>query len=180
MMPAYRISYGELLMDRRPSGDKREMRGRVRVVVWIFGSVLAIILTLVTALAVDWGISQSRAERDRIILQRTSLDGKRIAEIHTFTTARWGGPDRLYVSIREISGSFGAKVYEQAYECDDTSAFGVRWQTPSQLQVRVGKCNSNPSLDIHSLDRQNKVLEEQPRSGPVTIDYVDANYVASR
>jgi len=92
----------------------------------------------------------------------------------------WGGPDTLYVSLRDSSVASGTRVYSQSYECDDVSAFDLLWQTPSQLQIKIGQCNSNPSLDINSLSRQNKVSQKESRFGSVAIQYVNAKQVATR
>jgi hypothetical protein len=142
--------------------------------------VFLIIVGLAVVLFVNWGISQSKAEKDKLVLQRPLPDGKLIAEIHTFRTAMWGGPDTLYVSLRESSAASGTRVYSQSYECDDVSAFDLLWQTSSQLQIKVGECNSNPSLDIDSLSRQNEVWQRESRLGSVAIQYVSAKQVATR
>jgi hypothetical protein len=46
----------------------------------VSGSVFLIAVGFAVVLLVNWGISQSRAEKDTNVLQRASPDGKMIAE----------------------------------------------------------------------------------------------------
>lgn len=92
----------------------------------------------------------------------------------------WGGPDTLYVSLRNSSDAFGSKVYEQVYECDHVSAFDLKWQAPSGLQVRTGLCDVGPTLNIRSFKRQNKVIQRNSRFGTVGIQYVETGRKVSR
>lgn len=156
------------------------MRTFLKAAGWISATVFVIVLGLIVVLIVNWGMSQSKAEKDIEVLRKPSPDGRFIAEIHTFRTGMWGGPDTLYVSLRESSAPLGTKVYSQSYECDDVSAYDLLWQTPAQLQVKVGHCDSNPSLDASSVLRQNTVRQRESRFGSVAIEYVDAKQVAIR
>jgi hypothetical protein len=58
--------------------------------------------------------------------------------------------------------------------------FDLQLQTSSQLQIKVGRRNTNPSLDIDSLSRQNKVWQRESRLGLVAIRYVGAKQIATR
>jgi hypothetical protein len=92
----------------------------------------------------------------------------------------WGGPDTLYVSLRNLADSFGDKVYSRTYECDDFSAFNLQWQSPTQLAIRYGECNASNSDDDQTNAQQNKVLQKEANWGAVAIQYVDARYKARR
>jgi hypothetical protein len=123
---------------------------------------------------------RERPWQDKLIQQKPSPDGKSVAEIHTFTTLMWGGPDTLYVSLRNSADPFGDKVYSRTYECDDFSAFNLQWQTPTQLTIRYGECNTSYVDDDQSNAQENKVFQKEANWGTVAIQYVDAKYKARR
>jgi hypothetical protein len=75
------------------------------------------------ALVVD---SRGRPWQGKLIQQRPSPDGKFVAEIRTFTTTMGGGPDSLYVSLRNPADRIGDKAFSRTYECDDFSAFNLQ------------------------------------------------------
>jgi hypothetical protein len=118
------------------------VRRFLKIAGWVSCTAFLIVVLLAVALFVSWG---DPVRTDRIVLQETSPDGKLVAELHTRITAMWGGPDTLYVSIRRMKEASSSKVYEQVYECDDVSSFNLKWQTPSELQLETGKCDSSPA-----------------------------------
>jgi hypothetical protein len=144
---------------------------------WVSGSLVALVAIGLVALIVDGG---DRPWQDKLIQQRPSPDGKSVAEIHIFTTRMWGGPDTLYVSIRDADRPRGAKVYTRTYECDDLSAFDLKWQTPTQLTIRYGECNASYVDDPQTNAQQNKVWQSEDNWDGVAIQYADAKYKARR
>ncbi len=89
----------------------------------------------------------------------------------------WGGPDTLYVSLRNPADRFGgAKVYSRTYECGDFSAFTLQWQTPTQLTVNYGECNASYVDDDQTNAQENKVWQKEANWGGVAIQYVDTKY----
>lgn len=92
----------------------------------------------------------------------------------------WGGPDTLYVSLRNPADRIGDKVYSRTYECGDFSAFNLQWQTPTQLTIKYGECNASYVDDDQTNAQENKVFQEEANWGEVAIQYVDAKYKARR
>ena len=119
--------------------------------------------------------------KDSLILQKPSPDGKLVAEIHTFTTAMWGGPDTLYVAIRQSDRSEPEKVYSRTYECGDFSAFGLEWETPEELTIKYGECNPSPFAHTPAENaKENKIWQQETSWNGVTIRYDDARREATR
>jgi hypothetical protein len=156
------------------------IRRLVRIALWSIGTVIAVALILFTLLIVDWSRSSKRTEQDRIIQQRPSPDGKLIAEIHTFTTAMWGGPDTLYLSIRPAQSASGSTVYSRTYECADYSAFGLEWNTLKDLTLKYGECHSSKFDSPTEFAQENKISKSDSAWNDVMIHYVDSRHVASR
>jgi hypothetical protein len=144
---------------------------------WVSGILTALFAVGFVALLAD---SRERPWQDKLIQQRPSPDGKFVAEIHTFTTTMWGGPDTLYVSLRNPADRIGDKVYSRTYECGDFSAFNLQWQTPTQLTIKYGECNASYVDDDQTNAQENKVFQEEANWGEVAIQYVDAKYKARR
>ena len=153
------------------------IRKVVKIVVWTSGITVMVVFLLFVALVVDRGKSSARTEQDHIIQRRPSPDGKLVAEIHTFTTAMWGGPDTLYVSIGEVEHAHGDKVYSRTYECDDFSGFKLEWNTPKDLTVTYGECNP-PSGDQSPAEhaRENKIWQSNIAWRDVMIHYIDSHH----
>jgi hypothetical protein len=153
----------------------------VKFTLWGACAVAAVFLILVAALLWDWDRSSTRKEKDSLILQKPSPDGKLVAEIHTFTTAMWGGPDTLYVAIRQSDRSEPEKVYSRTYECGDFSAFGLEWETPEELTIKYGECNPSPFAHTPAENaKENKIWQQETSWNGVTIRYDDARREATR
>lgn len=153
------------------------VRTFLKILFWVSGSLAVLVAVAFAALMWD---GRDRPWQDELIQQRPSPDGKFVAEIHTFTTQMWGGPDTLYVSIRNPADRTGDKVYSRTYECGDSSAFDLKWETPTQLTIKFGECNASYVDDLQTNARENRVWQRDPNWGGVAIQYVDAEYKARR
>jgi hypothetical protein len=149
------------------------------------GISVGVILLLFGALMIDWARSASRVEEDHLVAQARSPDQKFVAEIHRFTTAMHGGPDKLYVTLGEVGFLSRGKIYERTYECDDLSAFRLRWATAHELIITYGDCDAEAERSKgryrdFDYQQQNKVwLSDTTRQG-LQITYEDSKYVAKR
>jgi hypothetical protein len=149
------------------------------------GAALAATVVVLGVLIILWGRSAARTEKDVLVQQKLSPDNALVAEIHTFTTAMHGGPDKLYVTLRQVDRPFGYKVYERTYECDDLSAFGLRWESPFELTIAYGACDAGHEQGKGKyrefyLNEENKVWRSDTAWQRVKINYIDTKYVATR
>jgi hypothetical protein len=146
------------------------IRGIFKWLGLIFGVVLLAVVALFVFLVLDSG-----GDKDQLVKQAASPDGKLMAELHQITTPMHGGPDTLRVTIGPIKGPSGGVVYSRSYECtSDYSAFRLQWKTPNELIVTYGTCNSGR---WHTKD-ENKVWQSYAEWHDVKINYLDSGYVA--
>jgi hypothetical protein len=131
----------------------------------IIGGMLLAVLILFAVILLGWG-----RNKDQLIKQAISSDGKLVAEIHQIITPMHGGPDILQVTIRSAKYSSGDVVYSQTYECD---TFRLQWKNPNELTVVYGACDSGR---WHTKD-ENKVWQRNLEWRDVTIDYQDSGDV---
>lgn len=161
------------------------MNGKViKSVVITFGVVLAAAAILFGILMIDWAKSSARAQKDAVIAHTGSPDGQFEAEIHVFTTAMHGGPDTLYIELRQVAPPFAEKIYERTYECSDFSAFSIHWESPHDLTIAYGACNAQrkQTKGIYRefyYKEENKVWRSDTEWQGVNINYIDTKYVAA-
>lgn len=149
------------------------------------GITLGVTLLFFGVLMIDWARSASRVERDDLVAQARSPDKHFVAELHLFTTAMHGGPDKLYVTLGEVGSPRGDKIYERTFECDDLSAFPLRWATPHELIFTHGECDPEPERakgKYRDFDykQQNRIWRSERIWRDVKITYDDSKYVARR
>jgi len=152
----------------------------IKFAVWGVAIVVAAFLILLIALFVDWGRSSAHRDQDYIVQQKTSPDGKFIAEIRRATTGMWAGPDTVYVAMRTATRAEGDRVYSKTYECDDFSGFGLEWNSPNQLTVTYGECHESKFDGSTEFAQENKVSKSDSAWNDITIRYVDSHHVAIR
>jgi hypothetical protein len=138
----------------------------------IFGAVLLAALVLSAFLLHQVG----RDERDDLIQNAVSPDGKLVAELRENIKGPWGGSDTLYVTIRAATHPFGDKVYSRTYECMDHGAFHVQWEGSSELIIAYGSCDTGR---WHT-EAEDKVWNKDVSWHDVKITYEDTKYVATR
>jgi hypothetical protein len=142
------------------------------------------ILLLFGVLMIDWARSTSSVERDDLVAQARSPDERFVAEIHLFTTAMHGGPDKLYVTLGRAGLSSSDKIYERTYECDDRSAFRLQWASTHELIITYGECDAEherskgPYSDFYYKE-QNRVWQCDSTWQDVKINYQDSRYIAA-
>jgi hypothetical protein len=141
----------------------------MKVAGWLFGAAVVAAIALFAFLMLDSG-----ASKDHLLQKKASADGKRIAELYRRVTPQHGGPDRLYLTLRRSDDPLGEEVYSQAYECSDFSAFRLQWETPHQLKVAYGECDSG---QWHT-EGESAVQWSLPAWRDVSIEYEDTKYVA--
>ena len=142
-----------------------------RVFKWlgmIIGGMLLAGLILFAVILLDWG-----GNKDQLIKQAFSNDGKFVAEIHQIVTPMHGGPDILQVTIRPVKVSSGEVVYSQTYECSSYESFRLQWKNPDRLTIVYGACDSGR---WHTQD-ENKVWQKNLEWGDVKIDYQNSGDV---
>ena len=147
------------------------------------GIVVASVLVLLGALMIDWGRSAAKVEKDLLIAQAISPDQRCVAEIHSLTTAMHGGPDKVYVTLGRTDFPPGDRIYERTYECDDMSAFHLRWQSAHDLAITYGACNpARKALEGRDQDsyyrEQNRVWRSDTAWDDVRVKYEDSGQVA--
>jgi len=104
-----------------------------------------------------------------------SPDRKSVASLYRFITAMWGGPDTLYVTIRRDSFPWAEEtVYRVEYECDDVTAFDLRWKDSEHLTISYGACGTGDSR----WEGPNNTLKKLTTSGRISIEYTDTGHVA--
>ena len=147
--------------------------GKIKLItpaMWTLGG--ALILLAFIALMIDW--SRSGAAKDDVIREKTSPDGKLVAEMHELTTPMHGGPDTVSVTIRQTGYPYENEIiYSRIYECDDFSGFDLQWKRSSEVTISYGNCNGR----WHTPD-ENKVLETKSAWRDVKIEYRDSGHVA--
>jgi len=151
----------------------------LKVAGWVCGLALLAVFGSLAVLMIDWGKSTAKTEKDTLIRDKTSPNGKFVAEIHTFITAMHGGPDRLYVIIKPAQGdhpTWEERLYTRTYECNDTSAFELDWPNSTELIITYGECQASPGHD----QDENRVWEQMSVSHGITITYRRSDYVATR
>jgi len=110
-----------------------------RILKWlglICGSVLIVALAFF-----GYFVMNSGKDKDHLLRQAVSPDGKLKAEIHQNITPMHGGPDTLRVTIAPVDAPFGDVVYSRTYECADHGAF--------QIQQQFGKHVEPYLRDMH-------------------------------
>jgi hypothetical protein len=144
-------------------------------VIWTLGGASALILLALIALMIDWSKSGARTAKDDVIREKTSPDGKLVAEMHELTTAMHGGPDSVSVTIRQTGYPYeNETIYSRVYECDDFSGFDLQWKQSNELTISYGNCNSGR---WHTSD-ENRVLQTKSAWHDVKIDYRDSGHLA--
>ena len=139
-------------------------------VTWTLGGAFALILLVLIALMIDW----SKSAKDDVIREKTSPDGKLVAEMHELTTAMHGGPDTVSVTIRQTGYPYeNETIYSRVYECDDFSGFDLQWKRSNELTISYGNCNGR----WHTPD-ENRVLETKSTWRDVKIEYRESGHVA--
>ncbi|HEY1938465.1 MAG TPA: hypothetical protein VGJ33_11075 [Candidatus Angelobacter sp.] len=141
-----------------------------RIIGWGVGIILVGIIGLVGFLIYDVAPTT-----DHLILQKTSTDGKTVAELHQLTTRMHGGADTIHVNIRPVNLSEGKEVYSQTYECSDFRAFRLQWISSNELKISYGTCYSER---WHYKD-DNKVWKRDQLWNNIKIEYEDGKYVAT-
>jgi hypothetical protein len=146
------------------------------------GIAVALVLLLFMVLKSDWG-----GPSDALLAEARSPDKRFVAEIHRLATPMHGGPDRLYVSLGEVGtrAGFSDKIYERTYECDDLSAFRLRWATAHELTITYGDCDADSERSKGKYrdfyyQQQNRVWRSDTAWQGVQITYEDSKYVAKR
>lgn len=146
-----------------------------RKVIKGLGLTLATILLAASALfcflVLDW-----RGSRDYLVQQEASPDGKFIPELHQIITSMHRRPDTLCVTLRDVSHPFGDKVYFRTYECSNLSAFRLQWESPNELKIDYGECDSGR---WHTKD-ENAIRNNDAVWRDVKITYQDTKYVSTR
>ena len=144
-------------------------------VTWTLGGASALILLALIALMIDWSKSGARTAKDDVIREKTSPDGKLVAEMHELTTAMHGGPDTVSVTIRQTGYPYeNETIYSRVYECDDFNGFDLQWKQSNELTISYGNCNSGR---WHTSD-ENRVLQTKSAWRDVKIDYRDSGHLA--
>jgi len=139
-------------------------------VTWTLGGAFALILLVLIALMIDW----SKSAKDDVIREKTSPDGKLVAEMHELTTPMHGGPDTVSVTIRQTEYPYENEIiYSRIYECDDFSGFDLQWKRSNKLTISYGNCNGR----WHTPD-ENRVLETKSTWRDVKIEYRESGHVA--
>ena len=139
-------------------------------VTWTLGGAFALILLVLIALMIDW----SKSAKDDVIREKTSPDGKLVAEMHELTTPMHGGPDTVSVTIRQTEYTYENEIiYSRIYECDDFSGFDLQWKRSNELTISYGNCNGR----WHTPD-ENRVLETKSTWRDVKIEYRESGHVA--
>jgi len=144
-------------------------------VTWTLGGASALILLALIALMIDWSKSGARTAKDDVIREKTSPDGKLVAEIRELTTAMHGGPDTVSVMITQTGYPYeNETIYSRVYECDDFNGFDLQWKQSNELTISYGNCNSGR---WHTSD-ENRVLQTKSAWRDVKIDYRDSGHLA--
>ena len=144
-------------------------------VTWTLGGAFALILLALIALMINWSKSGAQTAKDDVIREKTSPDGKLVAEMHELTTAMHGGPDTVSVTIRQTGYPYeNETIYSRVYECDDFSGFDLQWKQSNELTISYGNCNSGR---WHTPD-ENRVLETKSTWRDVKIEYRDSGHLA--
>ena len=139
-------------------------------VTWTLGGAFALILLVLIALMIDW----SKSAKDDVIREKTSPDGKLVAEMHELTTAMHGGPDTVSVTIRQTGYPYeNETIYSRVYECDDFSGFDLQWKRSNELTISYGNCNGR-----WQTPDENRVLETKSTWRDVKIEYRESGHVA--
>jgi hypothetical protein len=132
------------------------------------------ILRRVGVFRCDWSKSGARTAKDDVIREKTSPDGKLVAEMHELTTAMHGGPDTVSVTIRQTGYPYeNETIYSRVYECDDFSGFDLQWKRSNELTISYGNCNGR-----WQTPDENRVLETKSTWRDVKIEYRDSGHVA--
>jgi hypothetical protein len=152
-----------------------------KTVAWVLGIGFLTLLVLVAVLVINF----REKEKDTLVQQTASPDGKLVAELHRKTTPMHGGPDTLYVTVGQAAPlGDGYKVYERTYECDDFSAFRLKWDSLHQLTIAFSACDAGREQtkgiygDFYYRE-QNKVWRSDIAWEDVKISYEDTKYVAT-
>ena len=144
-------------------------------VTWTLGGACALILLALIALMINWSKSGAQTAKDDVIREKTSPDGKLVAEMHELTTPMHGGPDTVSVTIRQTGYPYeNETIYSRVYECDDFSGFDLQWKQSNELTISYGNCNSGR---WHTPD-ENRVLETKSTWRDVKIEYRDSGHLA--
>jgi hypothetical protein len=147
------------------------LRRAVKVSLWLLGGVLVAALGCIAFLLVSWG-----GDKDQTRQSAPSPDGRFIAELHTVLTPMHGGPDTLYVAIRNKNDAFGETVFSRVYECDDTSGFNIRWNGAETLEVSYGACDTG---QWHT-PAEDRITTKQVVWRGIAINYLDSRHTARR
>ena len=147
----------------------------IATVTWTLGGACALILLALIALMINWSKSGAQTAKDDVIREKTSPDGKLVAEMHELTTAMHGGPDTVSVTIRQTGYPYeNETIYSRVYECDDFNGFDLQWKQSNELTISYGNCNSGR---WHTSD-ENRVLQTKSAWRDVKIDYRDSGHLA--
>jgi hypothetical protein len=125
-------------------------------------------------------VMNSGRDKDHLLRQAVSPDGKLKAEIHQNITPMHGGPDTLRVTIAPVDAPFGDVVYSRTYECDDHGAFQIQWENSSELTIAYGACSGSGLSANEEFNRENRVWKKDPVWHDVNITYKDTKHVATR
>jgi hypothetical protein len=168
-------------LERESSGDQRVSLVLSRVPImrrrWIkyalisAGVLFLVVLVAFGLLVFDFG----GHNRDRLIRESTSPDGRVVAEIREVITPMHGGPDEVQVLLRSTRSTFGDIIYSQTFECGpDYDAFHVNWRSSNDLIVTYGTCDLGP----YASGTDNSTIHKRTSWHDVGITYEPSSHVA--
>jgi hypothetical protein len=135
----------------------------VKVSLWLSGAGVFAFLGLLVYLLVSEG-----ASKDQMRASAWSPNGRFVAELHTVIAPVHGGPDTLYLAIRDKNEAFGETVFSRVYECDDANGFNIRWTGAETLNVSSGECDTGHS-------EEDRVHTKQMVWRGIAIKYFDTH-----
>jgi hypothetical protein len=148
-----------------------------RIWKWSLAAIGTLSLAIVALFA--FLVLDSGRDKDHLIMQSASPDGKLIVELHQVITPMHGGPDTLYVAIR-TQESYGEKIYSRTYECYDFSAFRFEWNSLHDLTIYYGECSASPYDNPQENASENKIWQSDAEWHGITIHYSDTHHKATR